>query len=103
MNPRFLLQSPANKPRWLVLFLLGLITTLAIAVTTVYFKMAIAQTANPTLSVDVTADRHSISPDIYGVNKISTLNCGFRVYKYGFRATYPANSMTLMAIPKANS
>ncbi|MEG4446152.1 hypothetical protein QUB47_30420 [Microcoleus sp. AT9_B5] len=103
MNPRFLLQSPANKPRWLVLFLLGLITTLAIAVTTVYFKMPIAQTANPTLSVDVTTDRHSISPDIYGVNKISTWNCGLRVYKYGFRATYPANSMTLVAIPKANS
>ncbi|MEG4940460.1 hypothetical protein [Microcoleus sp. F4-D5] len=63
----------------------------------------IAQTANPTLSVDVKADRHSISPDIYGVNKISTWNFGLRVYKYGFRATYPANSMTLVAIPKANS
>jgi hypothetical protein len=28
----------------------------------------IAQTANPTLSVDVKADRHLISPDIYGMN-----------------------------------
>jgi hypothetical protein len=28
----------------------------------------IAQTANPTLSVDVKADRHPISPDIYGMN-----------------------------------
>ncbi|MEG4859324.1 hypothetical protein QUB75_17705 [Microcoleus sp. K1-B6] len=68
MNPRFLLQSPENKPRWLILFLLGLIAALAIGVTTVYFKMAIAQTANPTLSVDVKADRHPISPDIYGMN-----------------------------------
>jgi hypothetical protein len=68
MNPRFLLQSPENKPRWLVLFLLAVTAAFGIAVTTVYFKNAIAQTANPTLSVDVTADRHSISPDIYGMN-----------------------------------
>lgn len=68
MNPRFLLQSPENKPRWLVLFLLGLITTLAIATTTAYLKNDIAQTANPTLSVDVKADRHPISPHIYGMN-----------------------------------
>ena len=54
---------------------MGLIAALAIATTTVYFKKAlaklavgIAQTANPTLSVDVTADRHPISPDIYGMN-----------------------------------
>ncbi|MBE9096237.1 glycoside hydrolase family 44 protein [Tychonema sp. LEGE 07203] len=39
-----------------------------IATTAVYFKSPIAQTANLTLSVDVTADRHSISPDIYGMN-----------------------------------
>jgi len=31
-------------------------------------KTPIAQTANPTLSVDVTADRHPISPDIYCMN-----------------------------------
>ena len=68
MNPRFLLQSPKNKPRWLVLFLVNLIAALPIATTTVYFKKAIAQTANPTLSVDVKADRHPISPDIYGMN-----------------------------------
>ena len=68
MNPRFLLQSPENKPRWLVLFSLGLIAAFAIAVTTAYIKNSIAQTANLTLSVDVTADRHSISPDIYGMN-----------------------------------
>jgi Glycoside hydrolase family 44 len=67
MNPRFLLQSPENKPRWLVLFLLGLIAAFAIAVTTAYFKSAIAQNSL-SLSVDVTADRHSISPDIYGMN-----------------------------------
>ena len=47
---------------------MGLIAALAIATTTVYFKKAIAQTANPTLSVDVKADRHPISPDIYGMN-----------------------------------
>ncbi|MEG3903501.1 hypothetical protein QUB19_14260 [Microcoleus sp. B4-C5] len=68
MNPRFLLQSLENKPRWLVLFLLGLITTLAIATTTAYITNGIAQTANPTLCVDVKADRHPISPDIYGMN-----------------------------------
>ncbi|MEG3935900.1 MULTISPECIES: glycoside hydrolase family 44 protein [unclassified Microcoleus] len=68
MNARFLWQFPENKPRWLVLFLLALIAALAIASTTVYFKNGIAQTVNPTLSVDVTADRHSISPDIYGMN-----------------------------------
>ncbi|MGB3265367.1 MAG: glycoside hydrolase family 44 protein [Microcoleus sp.] len=68
MNARFLWLSPENKPRWLVLFLLGLITTLATIATAVYFKSPIAQTANLTLSVDVTADRHSISPDIYGMN-----------------------------------
>ena len=68
MNPRFLWQSPENKPRWLVLFLFGLIAALAITLTTAYIKNGIAQTANPTLSVDVTADRHSISPDIYGMN-----------------------------------
>jgi|GEM_PF-3407955 hypothetical protein len=86
MNPRFLWQSPENKPRWLVLFSLGLIAAFGIAVTTAYFKNALAklavgipQTANLTLSVDVTADRHSISPDIYGVNKISTWNCDFRI------------------------
>jgi hypothetical protein len=67
MNLRFLLQSPENKPRWLVLFLLGLIAAFAIAVTTAYFKSAIAQNSL-SLSVDVTADRHSISPDIYGLN-----------------------------------
>lgn len=68
MNPRFLLQSPENKPRWLVLFLLGLIAAFAIAVTTAYIKNGIAQTSSLALSVDVTADRHPISPDIYGMN-----------------------------------
>ncbi|MEZ2238281.1 hypothetical protein [Microcoleus sp.] len=68
MNPRFLWQSPENKPRWLVLFLLGLIAAFAIVVTTAYFKNSIAQTSSLALSVDVTADRHSISPDIYGMN-----------------------------------
>ncbi|MEG3967738.1 glycoside hydrolase family 44 protein [Microcoleus sp. T2B6] len=68
MNARFLWQFPENKPRWLVLFLLALIAALAIVATTAYFKNGIAQTVNPTLSVDVTADRHSISPDIYGMN-----------------------------------
>ena len=74
MNPRFLLQSPENKPRLLVLFLLAVTAAFGIAVTTVYFKSALAKLAvgiaqnNLTLSVDVTADRHSISPDIYGMN-----------------------------------
>lgn len=68
MNLRFLWQSPENKPRWLVLFLLGLIAAFAIVVTTAYLKNSIAQTSSLALSVDVTADRHSISPDIYGMN-----------------------------------
>lgn len=74
MNPRFLLQSPENKPRLLVLFLLAVTAAFGIAVTTVYFKSALAKLAvgiaqnNLTLSVDVTADRHPISPDIYGMN-----------------------------------
>jgi hypothetical protein len=79
------------------------LAALGVVATAAYIKMPIAPTANPTLSVNVTADRHSISRDIYGVNKISTWNCGLRVYKYGFRATYPAISMALVAIPKANS
>ncbi len=68
MNPRFFWQSPENKPRWLVLFLFGLIGAFAIAVTKVSIKNGIAQTSSLALSVDVTADRHSISPDIYGMN-----------------------------------
>ena len=68
MNIRFLWRSPENKPRWIILLLLGVLAALTAAATAAYFKTAIAQTANPTLSVDVTADRHPISPDIYGMN-----------------------------------
>ncbi|MEG4492458.1 hypothetical protein [Microcoleus sp. D3_18_C4] len=93
MNRRFLWLAPENKPRWIILLLLGFLAALGVVATTAYIKMAIAQTIGPALSVDLTADRHPISPDIYGVNKISTWNCVFRVYKYGFMATYPANSM----------
>jgi len=39
-----------------------------VVATAAYLKTPIAQTANPTLSVDVKADRHPISPDIYGMN-----------------------------------
>ncbi|MBE9164506.1 glycoside hydrolase family 44 protein [Tychonema sp. LEGE 06208] len=68
MNKRFWLRSPSNKLGWIILLLLGVLAALATIATAVYFKSAIAQTANLTLSVDVTADRHSISPDIYGMN-----------------------------------
>ena len=68
MNKRFLWRSPSNKPGWIILLLLGVLAALATIATAVYFKSAIAQTANLTLSVDVTADRHPISPDIYGMN-----------------------------------
>ena len=68
MNPRFLLQSPENKPRWIILLLLAIVAALGVVGTTVYFKRAIAQTSNLALSIDVTADRHPISPDIYGMN-----------------------------------
>ncbi|MEG3907740.1 hypothetical protein QT979_00220 [Microcoleus sp. w2-18bC1] len=103
MNRRFLWLTHENKPRWITLLLLGFLAALGVVATKAYIKMAIAQTIGLALSVNLTADRHSISPDIYGVNKISTWNCDLRVYKYGFRATYPANSMTLVAIPKASS
>ncbi|MEG4116175.1 glycoside hydrolase family 44 protein [Microcoleus sp. N9_B4] len=68
MNRRFLWLAPENKSRWIILLLLGWLAALGVVATTAYLKMAIAQTANPTLSVDVTADRHPISPDIYGMN-----------------------------------
>jgi hypothetical protein len=48
--------------------LLGVLAALGVVATAAYLKTPIAPTANPTLSVDVTADRHPISPDIYGMN-----------------------------------
>ncbi|MCC3506609.1 MAG: glycoside hydrolase family 44 protein [Microcoleus sp. PH2017_19_SFW_U_A] len=63
MNTRFLWRSPSNKPRWIILLLLGVL-----AAALAKLAVGIAQTASPTLSVDVRADRHSISPDIYGMN-----------------------------------
>lgn len=69
MNARFLWLSPENRPRWPILFLLAIIATLVIAATTAYFKNALAQNSL-SLSVDVRADRHSISPDIYGMNDL---------------------------------
>jgi hypothetical protein len=39
-----------------------------VVATAAYLKTPIAQTANPTFSVDVKADRHPISPDIYCMN-----------------------------------
>ena len=68
MKPRFVWRSPENKPRWIILLLLGVLAALGVVATAAYLKTPIAQTANPTLSVDVTADRHPISPDIYGMN-----------------------------------
>lgn len=68
MNARFLWRSPENKPRWIFLFLCGVLAALALAATAAYLKTAIGQTSNPVLSVDVGADRHPISPDIYGMN-----------------------------------
>jgi hypothetical protein len=44
------------------------LAALGVVATAAYLKTPIAQTANPTLSVDVKADRHPISPDIYGMN-----------------------------------
>ncbi|TAG11910.1 MAG: endoglucanase, partial [Oscillatoriales cyanobacterium] len=68
MNARFLWLSPENKPRWPILFLLATVAALGVVATTAYFKNALAQTSSLALSVDVRADRHSISPDIYGMN-----------------------------------
>ena len=68
MNRRFLWLTHENKPPWITLLLLGFLAALGVVATTAYIKMAIAQTIGPALSVDVTADLHSISPDIYGMN-----------------------------------
>ncbi|MEG4211342.1 hypothetical protein [Microcoleus sp. S13_B4] len=68
MNARFVWRSPENKPRWIILLFLGVLAALGVVATAAYLKNGIAQTANPTLSVDVTADRHLISPDIYAMN-----------------------------------
>jgi glycosyl hydrolase family 44 len=46
----------------------GLAATLAAAGVTAHAAPALAAEAGPTLSVDVSAVRHSISPDIYGLN-----------------------------------
>jgi Glycoside hydrolase family 44 len=69
MNKRFLWRSPFNTPRWIILLLLGVLAALATIATAAYFKSALAQNSL-SLSVDVTADRHSISPDIYGMNDL---------------------------------
>ena len=68
MKPRFVWRSPENKPRWIILLLLGVLAAFGVVATAAYLKTPIAQTANPILSVDVKADRHPISPDIYGMN-----------------------------------
>ena len=68
MKPRFVWRSPENKPRWIILLFLGVLAAFGVVATAAYLKTPIAQTANPTLSVDFTADRHPISPDIYGMN-----------------------------------
>jgi hypothetical protein len=68
MNARFLWRSPENKPGWIFLFLCGILAAVALAATAAYLKTAIGQTNSLALSVDVTADRHPISPDIYGMN-----------------------------------
>ena len=67
MNKRFLWRSPSKTPRWIIILLLGVLAALATIATAAYLKSAIAQNSL-SLSVDVTADRHSISPDIYGMN-----------------------------------
>ena len=68
MNARCVWRSRENKPRWIILLFLGVLAALGVVATAAYLKTPIAQTANPTLSVDVKADRHPISPDIYGMN-----------------------------------
>ncbi|MEO6862750.1 MAG: glycoside hydrolase family 44 protein [Microcoleus sp.] len=67
MNKIFWWRSPSNKPGWIILLLLGVLAALATIATAAYLRSAIAQNSL-SLSVDVTADRHSISPDIYGMN-----------------------------------
>jgi hypothetical protein len=67
MNKRFLWRSPSKTTRWIIILLLGVLATVATIATAAYFRSAVAQNS-VSLSVDVTADRHSISPDIYGMN-----------------------------------
>ena len=68
MNARFVWRSSENKLRWIILLFLGVLAALGVVATAAYLKTPSAQTANPTLSVDVKANRHLISPDIYGMN-----------------------------------
>ena len=67
MNKRFLWRSPSKTTRWIIILLLGVLATVATIATAAYFRSAVAQNS-VSLSVDVKADRHSISPDIYGMN-----------------------------------
>ncbi len=68
MNAGFVWRSPENKLRWIILLLLGVLAALGVVAAAAYLTTPIAQTANPTLSVDVKADRHLISSDIYRIN-----------------------------------
>jgi hypothetical protein len=52
MNARFVWRSPENKPRWIILLLLGVLAALGVVATAAYLKTPIAQTANPTLSLE---------------------------------------------------
>ena len=58
MNAGFVRRSPENTPRWIILLFLGVLAAFGVVATAAYLKTPIAQTANPTLSVDFTADRH---------------------------------------------
>jgi len=69
MNKRFLWRSPSKTTRWIIILLLGVLATVATIATAAYFRSAVAQNS-VSLSVDVKADRHSISPDIYGMNDL---------------------------------
>lgn len=58
------------RPPRKFLYYLGaaVLVSLAVVFVNVIREQVMGATTSPTLSVDVTADRHPISPDIYGVN-----------------------------------
>ncbi len=58
-------KSGARRLRW---FLSCLFTALLLVISTAQVKMLRAQMTGPALTVDVGANRHSISPNIYGMN-----------------------------------
>ena len=63
-------RHPARRPlhKFLYYFGAAAMITMAVIVVNVFREQVTQAVTNPSLSVDTTADRHGISPDIYGIN-----------------------------------